>query len=156
MKYKKFDYYIFIDFSENIIGYNIISYDNMIAIIPKISKFSHYKKLRHKKQFIKSIKKIINKENIISYFVKNKIKEMRNNIDIYSDILEFLKKHENCIIFISVDNSQYFAFKRMVQISSKDNITMKKESELKFGTPEYQTSLVLDTLLNIERLKLVK
>ena len=33
------------------------------------------------------------------------------------------------------------------------NTIIKQESELKEGTPEYQASLVLDNLLNIERLK---
>lgn len=32
-------------------------------------------------------------------------------------------------------------------------VVVKRESELVKGTPEYQVSLVLDTLLNIERLK---
>ena len=153
MGFKQFDYYIFIDFSENLIGYNIIENEKMILLLPKISKFAHYKCIRHKRAYIKSIKKILKKEKIISYFTKHKIKEIRNNIDIYIDILDFLKKHENCIIFISVDNSQYIAFKRMVEISSEQNIIVKKESELVKGTPEHKTSLVLDTLLNIERLK---
>lgn len=74
-------------------------------------------------------------------------------MEIYLDILEFLKKHENCIIFVSVDNSQYPAFRKMVGIVDGENIVIKQESELIRGTPEYQASLVLDTLLNIERLK---
>lgn len=69
------------------------------------------------------------------------------------DVLEFLKKHENCIIFISVDNRQYPAFRKMVNIIDGENIIIKQESELIKGTPEYQISLVLDNLLNIERLK---
>jgi len=69
------------------------------------------------------------------------------------DVLEFLKKHENCIIFISVDNRQYPTFRKMVNIVDGKNIIVKQESELVKGTPEYQTSLVLDNILNIERVK---
>jgi len=153
MKMKEFDYYIFIDYSENLIGCSIIENKKLKELLPKISKFAHYKNLRHKRAYIKSIKKIIERDKIISYFIKCKIKSMRQNIDIYADILDFLKKHENCIIFISVDNSQYIAFRKMVKISDGENTLIKKESELVKGTPEYRASLVLDTLLNIERLK---
>ena len=41
----------------------------------------------------------------------------------------------------------------MINIIDGGNVTIKQESELIKGTPEYQTSLVLDNLLNIERLK---
>ena len=78
---------------------------------------------------------------------------MCSNMDIYSDILEFLKKHENCIIFISIDNRQYTAFRRLINIVEGERVIVRQESELIEGTPEYQVSLVLDNLLNIERLK---
>jgi len=114
MKFKQFDYYIFIDFSENLIGYNIINYEKMIELLPKISRFSHYKNLRHKGAYIKSIKSRIEKEKIISYFIKYKIKELYRNTEIYADVLEFIKNHNNCIIFVSVDNRQYKAFNKLV------------------------------------------
>jgi hypothetical protein len=150
---KEFDYYIFIDFSENLIGYNIIEEKKLLELIPKISKFAHYKNLRHKKSYIKSIKKIIQKEKIISYFFKYKIRELYKNTEIYADVLEFLKKHDNCIIFILVDNRQYKAFNKLVGFVDGKKVIVKKESELVNGTPEYRASLVLDTLLNIERSK---
>lgn len=78
---------------------------------------------------------------------------MHKNMEIYLDILEFLKTHENCIIFISVDNRQYPAFRKMVNIVDGKNVVVKQESELIKGTAEYQASLVLDNLLNIERTK---
>ena len=78
---------------------------------------------------------------------------MHKNMDIYLDVLEFLKKHENCIIFISIDNTQYPAFRKMVDIVDGKEVVVKQESELIKGTPEYQASLVLDNLLNIERNK---
>ena len=100
MKFKQFDYYIFIDFSENLIGYNIIEHDKMFELLPKISKFTHYKNLSHKKEYLRSMKKRIEKEKILSFFLKYKIKELYKNTDIYEDVLQFIIKHENCIIFI--------------------------------------------------------
>jgi len=150
-KRKEFDYYIFIDYSENLIGYNIIGHDKMIKLLPKISKFAHYRNLRYKKEYLKSMKKRIEKENILLFFLKYKIKELYKNVDIYADVLEFIKKHDNCIIFVSVDNRQYKSFNKLVEFVDGKKVVVKKESELIKGTPEYQTSLVLDTLLNIKR-----
>lgn len=153
MKRKEFDYYIFIDCSGKLIGYSIIENENLKKLLPKISKFAHYRNLRHKKAYLRSIRSRIEKEKILLYFVKYKIKGIRQNIDIYLDVLEFLKKHDNCIIFVSVDDNQYFKFKKIVRFVDGKRVVVKKESELKKGTAEYQASLVLDTLLNIERLK---
>ena len=150
---KEFDYYIFIDYSENLIGYNIIEKKKFKELLPRISRFRHYRTARNKKLYLKNIKKTIKRDNIKSLFLKLKIKEMHKNMDIYLDVLEFLKKHENCIIFISIDNSQYAAFKKMVDIVDGENVVVKQESELIAGTPEYQAGLVLDNLLSIERLK---
>jgi len=150
---KEFDYYIFIDFSENLIGYDIIENKKLKEILPRISKFTHYKQLRHKRAYIHSIKDRIEKEGVLSYFLKYKIRELYKNAEIYTDVLEFIKKHDNCIIFISVDNRQYKAFNKLVGFVDGKKVVVKKESELVKGTPEYQASLVLDTLLNIERLK---
>ena len=36
---KEFDYYIFIDFSENLIGYNIIRSENVKGLLSKTNKF---------------------------------------------------------------------------------------------------------------------
>jgi hypothetical protein len=150
---KEFDYYIFIDFSENLIGYNIIENKKLKELLPKISKFAHYKRLKHKRAYIHSIKKRIEKEKILSYFVKYKIRELYKNTEIYADVLEFIKKYDNCIIFISIDDRQYKAFNKLVGFVDGKRVAVKKESELIKGTPEYQASLVLDNLLNIERLK---
>jgi len=150
---KEFDYYIFIDYSKNLIGYSIIEHDKIIGLLPKISRFRHYKEVRDKKIYLKNIKKTIKRENIKSYFLKFGIKELYKNTDIYAAVLEFIKKHENCIIFISVDNRQYKAFNKLVGFVDGKRVVVKKESELVKGTPEYQASLVLDNLLNIERFK---
>lgn len=150
---KEFDYYIFIDYSENFIGYSIIERDKIKELIPKISRLRHYRDLRNKKIYLKNIKKTIKRENIKSYFLKLGIKEMYKNTDIYAVVLEFIKGHANCVIFISVDNRQFKAFKKLVSFVNGKKVFIKKESELVRGTPEYQVSLVLDNLLNIERLK---
>jgi|SRR3989339_249383 len=153
---KEFDYYIFIDYSVNLIGYSIIEIKKLKELLPKISKFAHYKKVRHKSSYIRAIKKIIEKENVISYFIKYKIREMRQNMEIYLDVLAFLKQHENCIIFVSVDNHEYPNFRKLVKFADGQKVIIKRESEMSEGTPEYRASLVLDTMLNIERLKNVK
>lgn len=150
---KEFDYYIFIDYSENLIGYNIIEKDKILDLLPKISRFRHYRSSKDRKLYLKNARKTIIRDNIKSYFIKFKIKEKSKNLEIYLDVLEFLKKHENCIIFISVDNHEYPNFRKMVNVVDGEKTVIKKESELRIGTPEYQISLVLDTILNIERLR---
>ena len=150
---KEFDYYIFIDFSENLIGYSIIERSKLKELLPKILRFRHYKDAKNRKLYLKNINKAIKRNNLQIFFLKLKIKGMHKNMEIYLDVLEFLKKHENCIIFISVDNRQYSAFRKMVNIVDGENVIVKQESELIKGTPEYQVSLVLDNMLNIERLR---
>src|SRR3989344_4831086 len=144
---KQFDYYVFIDYSENLIGYSIIEKDKLNDILPKLARFRHYRKAGDKKAYLKNIKKTLVRENIHSYFLKIKIKEMRKNMDIYIDVLDFLKKHENCLVFISVDNSQYTAFRKMIDVVNGKNVLVKQESELIEGSQEYKISLVLDNLL---------
>lgn len=153
MNIKEFDYYIFIDYSENFIGYNIIEKDNIKELLSKISRFRHYKNLRNKKIYLKNIRKTIKREKILFYFLKFGIKRMYKNIDIYAEVLEFIKGHADCVIFISVDNRQFKAFKKLVGFVDGERILVKKESELVRGTPEHQISFVLDNLLNIERKK---
>ena len=150
---REFDYYIFIDYSENLIGYSIIEKKKLKELLPKIIKFTHYKRLRHKSQYVHSIKKIIQTRDILSDILKIKIREMRQNMEIYSDVLYFIKKHNNCIIFVSIDNHEFPNFKKLVNITDGDKTKVVEESQLKQGSIEYKMSLVLDTLLNIERLR---
>jgi len=150
---KKFDYYIFIDYSEGLIGYMIIENNKISELITKISKFAHYRRIKHRNQYIQSIKKRIKKENMFSCIFKVKIRKLKDNLEIYSDILDFLKKNDNCLIFISVDNKQYISFKKIIDVIDVKNIKIVQESALKKDSKEYQISLVIDTLLNIERLK---
>lgn len=148
---KKFDYYIYLDYSENLIGYTIIEESKVGDLIPKISRFRHYRGSKNRKIYLKHIHNTIKKEDIYSYFVKLKIKKLSENIEIYVDILEFIREHKRCIIFISIDDKQYLKFRKLVHIVDGKRTKIVKESELKKGTKEYQMSLVIDNLLNIKR-----
>ncbi len=148
---EKFDYYIYIDYSEGLIGYNILERDKLDELIPKISRFRHYRDSKNRKLYLRNVNNALKKENIRNYFIKIKIKFKTDSLEIYSDVLEFVKKHDNCLIFISVDDNQFKNFKKLVNIIGGKSIKIIKESELKRGTKEYQVSLVLDNLLNIER-----
>ncbi len=150
---QQFDYYLFIDYSENFLGYLIIEKEKIREFIPRISKFAHYKDLKYKSAYIRSIKRVLEKNKVLFYLLKVKIKRVTDTPEIYSDILEFLKKHDNCLVFISVDDKQFSNFERLVKIIDGTHTKVVRESELKRDTFEYRISLVLDTLLNIERLK---
>ena len=150
----KFDYYICIDYSENLIGYTIISKDKMDEILPRISRFRHYKESKNRKVYLKHVHTTFKKENISSYFLKFKIKRIYESIEIYLDILDFIKTHDHCVIFISVDDKQHIKFRKLVNIIDTKKTKIVKESELKRGTVEYQLGLVIDNLLNIKRKQL--
>ena len=150
---KDYDYYIFLDYSEDLIGYNIIEQKKIIELLPKILRFEHYKGRRNRKIYLKHISNTIKREKIKSYFEKTKIEESRKNMEVFIEILEFIKKHKKCIIFLSVDDYQFKKLRKLLSLVDGKNTEIKKESELKKGTPEYQVSLVIDNLLNIERRK---
>lgn len=149
----EYDYYIFLDYSEDLIGYNIIEQKKICELLPKISRFEHYKGKRNRKVYLKHINNSIKRDRIRSYFEKIRIGSSKNNIDIFTEVLEFIKGHEKCIIFLSVDDYQFKKLKKLLVLVDGRNTDIKKESELKKGTPEYQISLVIDNLLNIERRK---
>ena len=150
---KEFDYYIFIDYSENLIGYDIIEKEKIKDLLPKIRRFRHYKGSRGRKIYLKHIKNTIKRDKIRTYFKKIKIMSLRDNIELFAEVLEFIKKHNNCIIFISVDDFQYRSFKKLVRVVNEDKTQVVKESQLKKGTPEQRISLEIENLLNIERKK---
>jgi len=150
---KDYDYYIFLDYSEDLVGYNIIEQKRIIELLPKISKFAHYKDRKNRKIYLKHISNTIKREKIKSYFEKIKIGESRKNMELFIEILEFIKKHEKCIIFLSVDDYQFKKLRKLLFLVDGKNTEIRKESQLKKGTPEYQVSLVIDNLLNIERRK---
>lgn len=150
---KDYDYYVFLDYSEDLIGYNIIEQKKIIELLPKISRFEHYKGRKNRKIYLKHIIKTIKREKIKSYFEKIKIGESRKNVELFIEILEFIKNNKNCIIFLSVDDYQFKKLKKLLFLVDGENTDIRKESELREGTPEYQVSLVIDNLLNIERRK---
>ena len=152
MKEKEIDYYIYIDYSENLIGYAIIKKDKVNALLPKISKLKHYKKLKYKREYLNSMKKLFIRNEIDSYLLKFKIRKMRDNLDIYSDVLDFIKKDERKI-FISVDDKHHKKFKKFIRDFDGRIVKIEKEGQLKKGTKEYQMSLIVDTKLNLERRK---
>jgi hypothetical protein len=149
------DYYIFIDYSERLVGYLIIQKEKIKELLPRISKLHHYKDIKYKKAYIQSIKKVFEKNKIDDCLFKFKSKELKDNLSVFVDIIDFVKKYDNCMIFISVDNNQLIPFTKLLDmIPHKDHITIFKESDLNKGSIEYSLSLIIDTKLNIERIKI--
>jgi hypothetical protein len=147
---KSFQYYIYIDYSEEFIGYSIIQNEKVKEIILRTTNLKHYRNIRHKKEYLKAIKNIFDREKILEFLFRYKIRETKRNLEIYADVADFLKTHDSCIVFISVDNNQYTNFIRLVKIINV-NTKIIKESELKKGSIEYRLSLIIDNLLNLER-----
>ena len=147
------DYYIFIDYSSDLICYNIIEREKIPEILPKIAKFRHHKEERHKKIYLHKIKREIKISNLASLLLKQKIKHIKDNLILFAEIIDFVKNNENCIIFMSVDNNQFKAFTNLLNmILHKDHIIVRKESDLKRKSLEHQLNLIIDTMLNIERM----
>jgi hypothetical protein len=147
----QFDYYIFLDYSENLIGYSIIEKSNIKELLPLISKLKHYRKIKHKKLYLNAVQRIFKSNKIIDLILKIKIKSLNQNVEIFADITYFIKKHDNCIIFVSIDNNQYVSFCKLVQIIKTQNFKIVKESDLKKDSIEYKLSLIIDNLLNLKR-----
>jgi len=150
---KEFDYYVFIDYSVDYLGYIIIEKKDIRDFLPKISKFKHYRELKNKKAYLNSMKKMVERNEIRKYCYKLKIKKTEATPEIYSDVLEFLKEHDNCLVFICVDDKQFRNFNKLVNLVDGKNTKVIKESKLKKHSSEYKINLVLDTLLNLARLK---
>lgn len=149
----KIDYYIYIDYSEDLIGYNIIERENAELLLKKISNFEHYKKVRHVGTYLIKIKKIAEKGEILKLLYKQKIRHLKDNITIFVEVIEFVKQHDNCAIFLSVDNNQFNAFAKLIKlVPHKEHLVLVKESDLKKGSIEYKLSLIIDNMLVIERM----
>ena len=151
MKKEEFDYYIFMDYSENLIGYIIIDRENINELLPNITKFKHYKGLKHKTLYLSATKKLFEKNKILDIIFKHKIVELRQNIEICSEIFDFCKHKSESKIFISVDDRQYRGFMKIASIIDGKRFKIIKEGQLKEGSVEYQMSLIIDTLLNLKR-----
>jgi len=150
---KEFDYYIFIDYSENLIGYVILSKEQIKECMPRISKFKHYKELKNKGLYLKSMKNLFEKNNLLKGLLGHRITELRQNIELCSEVLDFCKNKPESNIFISVDDRQYEGFMKLIKIIEGKRLTIIREGKLKRHTIEYKSSLIIDTLLNIKRMK---
>ncbi|MBU3923298.1 MAG: hypothetical protein KJ592_00100 [Nanoarchaeota archaeon] len=151
---KEFDYYIFIDYSENLIGYLILKKEEIKNCLSKISRFRHYREAKKRKLYLKNARKTFNKKELLGCFCKKKIRAVMETPEIFFDIAEFLKENSDSFIFVSVDNRQFSNFEKFVKVIDGKNVKIVRESDLRKHTPEYQINLVLDTWLNIERMKI--
>jgi len=150
---KEFDYYIFIDYSINLIGYLIIEKKNIKSIISKISKLRHYREVSNKEGYIKSLKSAFEKNNLLDSVYLYKTKKMINTLEIYADIADFISSNKEANIFISLDDNQTSNFERLVKDINGERVLVVKEGKLKKDSVEQKLSLIIDNLLNIERLK---
>lgn len=147
------DYYIYLDYSESLVGYIIIQNEKIPELLPRITKLHHYKDIKNKKAYIQSVKKILEKNSIEQFLLKCRIKGLKDNLSIFIEIVDFVKKYDNCKIFASIDNNQFISFTKLLEmIPHKEHIIVVKESDLRKGSIEYRLSLIIDTKLNIERL----
>lgn len=151
MKKEEFDYYIFIDYSEDLIGYTIIDKEKINELLPNITKLKHYKGLKHKILYLSAAKRLFEKNKILDRVSKHKIAELRQNIEICSEIFDFCEKKSGSKMFISVDDRQYKGFMKIASIIDGKRFKIVKEGQLKRGSAEYQMSLIIDTLLNLKR-----
>lgn len=147
----EFDYYIFIDYSENLLGYILLSKENFNRIQNNLSKLKHYTEVRHKKPYIDSMKKLFEKNKILDSLDKYRIVELRQNVEMCSEIFDFCKRNSDSRFFISVDDRQYRGFMNLSKIIDGKKFCIIKEGKLKKGSKEYQTNKIIDTLLNIKR-----
>jgi len=150
-KEKLFDYYIFMDYSENLIGYIIIKFEKISELIKKTSKLKHYARVKYKKEYLRAMKKLFERDELLSYLEKHSVKELRQNIEACSEIFDFCDKNPISRIFISIDDRQYHGFMRIAEKFDGNRFTIVKEGKLKKGSKEYQLNLIIDTLLNLKR-----
>jgi len=145
-----FEYHIYLDYSERLVGYIIIHREKIRDLLPLITKLHHYKDIKYKKAYLQSVKKTLEKNRVADYLLKCRIKELKDNLSIFVEILDFVKKYENCRMFISIDDNQFIAFSRLLRMMQL-NVATVNESRLKKGSVEHKLSLIIDTILNVER-----
>ena len=153
-KKREFDYYIYIDYSENLIGYSIIEKNKTKGLLKKITKFRHFKDARYKRLYLKNIKNTFERDKLVSYLCKYRIDSIWYNMEIFTDIIKFVEDHSNFDIFISIDDFQFDNFMKLFKVvRDSKNIFLIKESRLKRNSNEEKISLIIDNLLNIYRKK---
>ena len=150
---KEFDYYIFIDYSEELVGYIIVDKINIKNCLEKSSKLKHYSELRQKDLYLKSMKKLFDKNQLLNCLNKYRIAELRYSMEVCSEVLEFCNKKCESRIFISIDDRQYKGFMKILRALDGKRFTVSKEGKLKRNSKEHQLSLIIDTLLNLKRTK---
>lgn len=149
-----FDYYIHLDYSEKLVGYTIIEKEKKNVLLSKIGKLRHYRKVKHKKPYLSATRKRFKREHIKDFLLKWKIREIRLNLDICAEIIEFINGHKGSEIFVFVDDNLYDAFLKLLElIGDMSNLIIVKESKFKKNSLEYKLSLIIDNMLNIERIK---
>lgn len=148
---KQFDYYIFIDYSEELIGYIVVRGSEINELLTKIIKLKHYKEIKNKNKYLKSIKEIFEKNNLYSYLSLVKICEIRKRLDIYLEIKEFIDTHKNNSIFLSIDDNQRPSFDRFFAVIDLSDIKILTEGKLIRNSVEYKLNLIIDNLLNLVR-----
>lgn len=149
---REFNYYIYVDYSENLIGYLIISRENKSELLKRVVQFKHFKELRNKQLYLKKIKRIFERQKIESLIFKKRIVSIRDNLILFRDIVIFIKKNSDYELFISIDDRQYSSFVRLFSdLFNLNNLFFVRENELRKGSDEYALNLILDNLLNIER-----
>jgi len=68
-------------------------------------------------------------------------------------VFDLCKNRPKSNIFISIDDRQYKGFMKLINILDEKRFTIVKECKLKKNSEEYKLSLIIDTLLNIKRVK---
>ena len=63
-KIRNIEYYIYLDYSERLVGYLIIQKEQIQNILPQISKLHHYKDIKNKKSYIQSARRIFQTNKI--------------------------------------------------------------------------------------------
>lgn len=147
----KFDYYIFLDYSEYLVGYSIFERNKIEVILSLIKKLKHYRDVKCKPAYLASIKRIIDRKELADNIYKTKIMHMRQNLIIFTEVIEFLKVHPHSAVFVSIDDNQYISFQRLICLMELHALIIK-ESELKKDSAEYKLSLVIDNMLNLKRM----
>ncbi|MDP2925077.1 MAG: hypothetical protein Q8N99_01770 [Nanoarchaeota archaeon] len=145
-----FEYYAFLDYSQELIGYSVIRKDNLKELLAKIARLHSYKEIKHKQKYLAKIKKLDWKK--IKKLMDYNIVKITSSEKILLSIIEFIKENNESLGFISVSDHYYNSFSKMIEMSERrHNYLIVKESDIKKDSNEYKLSLVIETLLNLER-----
>lgn len=102
----------------------IIDRRKLLELVPKAAKFTHYKDVKNKSSYIHSIKEILRKNNVLDFFTKCKIRKMRQNMEIYVDVLDFLKTHSRISLYRLPEASRREWEHRAAEMAVKITVTI--------------------------------